>query len=244
MRHFQAGCIVVLLGAVAQAVVAQPYRTTHEEPPTRELQELYEKAIYDSAIYRSANLRLLRPLSPDKDGEVLVATVSDLDGDVGSLIVSSGDGVWVTGVPEIQDQCRDFTGDVLMKLRQLLGLPPNAKVPRVLVLRVRISDVFRPAPDASVTTRSPCPPLGDVSLPSNCGNVFPSDTVSAHYAWMASQSFGLHEVPGGYPWTHLGYTYNWAPAATDRYGASEYVIRTGALALIVSNVPTLQYCAK
>jgi hypothetical protein len=49
------------------------------------------------------------------------------------------------------------------------------------------------------------------------------------------------ELPGGYLWTHLGYTYDWAPDH-DRYGASEYVIRAGAPALIVGNVTAEAYC--
>lgn len=241
MRRFVG--VLVFLAALTQAAIAQPYHRTKEEAGARELQLVYEKAIYDSAVYRCANLRELRPLSPDRDGQVLVATLTSLDGEVGSLLTSSGDGIWVTGVPEVQNKCQEFTGDVLMQTRQLLGLPPNADVPRVLVLRVRLSDVFRPSPDAGVTTASPCPPLGDEPLPCHCGNVFPPETTSQHYAWMASQSFRLHELPGGYPWTHMGYTYNWAPGA-DRYGASEYVIRAGASALIVSNVSSTQYCAK
>jgi hypothetical protein len=59
---------------------------------------------------------------------------------------------------------------------------------------------------------------------------------------MATEVFFLHSIPNGYPWTHLGYTYNWTPGA-DRYGASEYVIRGGATATIVDNVPSLKYCA-
>jgi len=47
-----------------------------------------------------------------------------------------------------------------------------------------------------------------------------------------SSRFYLHTIPNGYPWTHLGYTYNWAPGG-DRYGASEYVIRGNAKAVIV-----------
>ena len=60
----------------------------------------------------------------------------------------------------------------------------------------------------------------------------------------AASSFSLHAVPDGYPWTHLGYTYNWAPSA-DRYGASEYVIRKDAQypIVVVSNVAPEAYCA-
>jgi hypothetical protein len=234
--------LVVLAALMPDPLFAQPYHRRHKDPVERALQDAYEKAIYDSAVYRCSNLRPLCPLEPDSRGEVLLATLTNVDGTVGSLIVAPSDGIWVAGAPELHDRCREFTGDVVMKLRQLLGLPPDADVPRVLELRARITDVFRPAPDSNVRTSAPCPPLGDVMLPCNCGTFFPPSTTSTHYQWMASQEFMLHELPGGYPWTHLGYTYNWAPEA-DRYGASEYVIRGGAAALIVKNVSPTEYCA-
>jgi hypothetical protein len=242
---------LVLLLSVAAITIqsapayAQPYH--RRIPPaqvTAEHQSLlamYECAIFNSAVYDSTNLRRLRPLVADSNGEVIVATLTSADGKVGELLPVTGTGVWVTGVPEVQEICRGFSGDVVMKVRQLLGLPPDAHVPRVLVLRVKIADVFRAAVDPNVSSTTPCEQLQDAPRMDDCGNVFPSDTTPSHYAWMASQSFELHALPDGYPWTHLGYTFNWAPDA-DRYGASEYVVRPGARALIVGNERAEAYC--
>jgi hypothetical protein len=149
--------------------------------------------------------------------------------------------MWVTGVPEVQTICRGFQGDVAMQLRQLLGLPPDADTTRFLVLTVAAKDLFRPSPDDTTTTFYPCQLATDGSIPSDCGNTFPSTTTTAHYQWMAVEGFFLHTIPNGYPWTHLGYTFNWAPGA-DRYGASEYVIRPNATATIVSKATVSEYC--
>lgn len=237
--------LLLILTTAAGNAMAQPY---HQRIPpsqvTREYQTLlatYERAVFDSAVYQSRNLRPLRPLTPDANGEVIVATATSMDGKVGELLPVKGAGVWVTGVPEVRDICRAFTGDVVMQVRQLLGLPPDAHIPRVITLRVKASDIFRPAVDPRVTTAAPCEQLHDAPAPADCGNVFPSNTTPSHYQWIATQAFELHELPGGYPWTHLGYTYNWAPNK-DRYGASEYVIRAGSPALIVENVSTEAYC--
>jgi len=56
-------------------------------------------------------------------------------------------------------------------------------------------------------------------LPADCGNSFPDATTAAHYQWIANRVV-LPSIPfpNGYPWTHLGYTYNWAPGG-DRYVA-------------------------
>ncbi|HXA15737.1 MAG TPA: hypothetical protein VN380_02000 [Thermoanaerobaculia bacterium] len=227
----------------------QPFQRGTEVKPeqplageTQALWNIYERAVIDSAVYQRWNVRPLRPLTPDEHGQVLVAMVTSKDGKVGDSLTAGTYGMWVTGVPEVQTLCRAFHGDVAMQLRELLGLPPDADVPRVLVLKVAVSDLFRPAPDDSTNTPLPCKPLSDNTTPTDCGNTFPSTTTPSHYQWMAVETLYLHAIPNGYPWTHLGYTYNWTPGA-DRYGASEYVIRGGAKGKIIENVPTVRYCA-
>jgi hypothetical protein len=246
MRHW---LLVVAFAAVGiadgRSASGQPYHQRRAPAVITaehtQLLRTYERAVFDSAVYQAANLRSLRPLIPNEKGEVLVASLTSLDGKVGDLLPVADAGVWVTGVPEVQDICRGFTGDVVMQLRQLLGLPPDAHVPRMIVLRARVTDIFRPAVDPNVLTAAPCEKLSEAPTPSDCGNLYPSDTTQFHYTWMADQAFQLHQLPQGYPWTHLGYTYNWAPKA-DRYGASEYVIREGAPAVIVENVTPEAYC--
>jgi len=229
---------VALLTAWACAALAQtpPPRL----PPDQQvLWNAYFQSVYDSAVYQRAHVRELFPLRPDADGFVLAATLGRRDGNVGDTITATGEGIWVTIVPEVQSICRGFRGDVQMQLRQLLGLPPDADVPRFLVLRVKASEIFRPSPYAETTTKYPCPdPAGDAT----CGNVFPSTATPAHVQWIATASFNLHAIPYGYPWTHLGYTYNWAPGK-DRYGASEYVIRPPATAVIVQKATPADYCS-
>jgi hypothetical protein len=229
---------VFLLAAWACAAAAQtpPPRL----PPDQQvLWNAYFQSVYDSAVYQRANVRELFPLRADHDGFVRVATLGRRDGNVGGTITSTGEGIWVTLVPEVQMICRHFTGDVPMQLRELLGLPPDADVPRFLVLLVKASDIFRPSPYAETITKYPC--LDPASDPT-CGNVFPSTATPAHVQWIATASFNLHAIPYGYPWTHLGYTYNWAPGK-DRYGASEYVIRAGATAVIVQKATPAEYCS-
>src|SRR5205807_1376490 len=103
-----------------------------------------------------------------------------------------------------------------------------------------LSDIFRPSPWPDTNTQWPCQ---EESAP-NCGNSFPPNATPAHIQWIATANLALHSVPNGYPWTHLGYTYNWAPGA-DRYGASEYIISKKASypIFVVSNVSPAEYCA-
>lgn len=233
---------------LATTLAAQPYRKLI--PPNqvtdehRKLDLLYTKALYDSSVYKPEHVRELRPLIIDEYGQVHVATLTGSHDDVkpDTVITSTGAGIWVTGVPEVQDICKTWTGDVVMQLRQLLGLPPEAHETRMLTLRVKASDVFRPSPHGAITTTMPCTQLHGAPLPNGCGNLFGPDATPEHYQWIAQQSFELHEIPDGYPWTHLGYTYNWTPGA-DRYGASEYVIRSGADVYVESVQTPQEYCA-
>jgi hypothetical protein len=229
---------IALLAAAACAASAQtpPQRLAADQ---QTLWNAYFQSVYDSAVYQRNHVRQLYPLRPDAEGIVLVATLGRRDGNVGDPIAVTGEGIWVTAVPEVQTICRGFTGDVALQLRQLLGLPPDADVPRFLVLRAKASDLFRPSPYADTMTSYPCP---DPASDANCGNAFPSTATPTHVLWISTSSFSLHAIPYGYPWTHLGYTYNWAPGK-DRYGASEYVIRAGATATIVQKATAADYCA-
>ena len=239
--------IYILLSG--NSTLAQPFQRSAEAPPTQPLAgdtqalwSAYERALYDSSVYQRWNVRPLRPLIADERGQVLVATLTSRDGKIGETITPGPHGIWVTGVPEVQMICRRFKGDIEMQLRQLLGLPPDADTTRFLVLSVGIGDLFRPAPDDSISKRFPCEIPADNKIPADCGNRFPDATSPSHYEWISTESFYLHAIPNGYPWTHLGYTYNWTPGA-DRYGASEYVIRGNAKAVIVGNAPPSIYCA-
>lgn len=35
-------------------------------------------------------------------------------------------------------------------------------------------------------------------------------------------------MQGGYPWTRLGYTYDWGSRSSNKYGLSEFVIMPGS----------------
>jgi hypothetical protein len=241
--------LALVIFASLTTLQAQPYQrkpeATPDEPLAGETQSLwnaYERAVFDSSVYQRWNVRPLRPLTADDRGQMIVATITNKTGNAGETLTVGPHGLWVTGVPEIQTICRGFHGDIAMQVRQLLGLPPDADIPNVLTLSVGKDDLFRPSPDDSISTRFPCKNLTDAASQPDCGNVFPSTTSPSHYQWIAVESFYLHAIPNGYPWTHLGYTYNWAPGA-DRYGASEYVIRGNAKALIVESTTTLRYCA-
>ena len=198
---------------------------------------VYRTSIYSSAVYQHDHVRELRPLVAT-DGKVLVVSMRTVALPKGTLTLN-GD-MWVTGVPEVRDRCRAFHGDVVERLHQLLGLPPAERDEPAFfsTMRVNATDIFRPSPDASIATPYPC----DDEKSEACGNVFPENATPAHKAWIARSTLGLHRWPGGYPWTHLGYTYDWGGRGESAYGASEYVIRGGSQVEVIDAMSYTEYC--
>ncbi len=202
-------------------------------------QALSSKALaYDNTIYQSA------VFSPSKVHELLtidgtakpVSVVTWASKDTADRFYPHGAtrvgvDVWVTRVPQLQEACAAFPteSDALrLRLQQFLGLPaaPGERV--VIALEVDPAEIFRPCPDPDPAK-------------SECAAAFPPGVDIAYKAWFAEQVLSRYRQPGGYPWTRLGYTYDWAPGSTT-IGASEFVIRKGSTVTVTEKVPTEAYC--
>jgi hypothetical protein len=136
-----------------------------------------------------------------------------------------------------------------VRLTQLLGLPaprtplrPDGYARQFVTMSVPLAAVFRPCTDPRTDTTA-CGTQLPPSLPANA----PPD----YYKWFANQAMSSWRIPAegaapeGYPWTRLGYTYNWMPGAASRYGVSEYVIpgASRATEVIVRSIETIKdYC--
>jgi hypothetical protein len=143
---------------------------------------------------------------------------------------------WVTVVPEI----RGFFGVTVpqpLRIAQLLGLPPEAgtagdpnEYKYMLEMWVSPEDLFRPCPDTEISDTT-------------CETGFPADafrmldqsnkvraTAGPEYgvfktysSWFNSQtrySYTMGSSP--YPWTRLGYTYDWG--SSNHIGLSEFIV--------------------
>jgi hypothetical protein len=196
----------------------------------------WRAAVDDSGVYQSSRVEPLRPLIADDTGSVVVATFRATPLPAGTMTIP-GD-TWVTGVPEVQSRCRAFRGDVGLQVRQLLGLPSDYRGRTFVTFCANAADIFRPSPDARIDRVLPCDPYSA----DDCGNVFPDSANDAHRAWIGSAIMGTHLWPGGYPFTHLGYTYDWRGRGAA-YGASEYILRKGAVVEVLDAQPLEQYCA-
>lgn len=145
--------------------------------------------------------------------------------------------IWVTAAPELQNKCQDKKfgrkEGLDLRLKQLFGLPPNVEKKYFVEFWVRPKDLFRPCPDEEITDE-------------NCDLIFPENTSEEHQAWVNDlrlASYYNAEWDHNYPWTQLGYTYDWNKKNKNHVGLSEFVIGKDADVIIKGFVPTEEYCA-
>ena len=191
-RRFLSCSLIVLVFPASAAVW---------DDPSNELWKHYNATVTDSAVYRHENLRRLHPLKFDP--QTFTTTVVTLTNDAYPAGVQTlSRAVWVTAVPEVQEKCSKFSDqDLALRLRQLLGLQPDAKFQYFVTMIVKSSDVFRPVTDPTTTTEWPCSDSTQVT----CGETFPDWVTSTHVKWIANQMLSsyiiLEQHTGSYSYT-------------------------------------------
>ena len=140
--------------------------------------------------------------------------------------------VWITLDGAVQSYCeKSKQGEQVSDIEKLLGLPPGSGAKRVFVtLEANSADMFRPCADPSITAET-------------CSADFPKGVSESHMAWYAQQSAGSYQTNPGYPWTRLGYTYNWKEGKSE-VGPAEFVVRKGSTVLSISIKDTATYCSE
>ena len=175
------------------------------------------------------------------DGQAYVLMVSYVSsfkyyqGTVGKPYNTGQYTIWVTAAPFVKDLCSDATwsgGNLALRLEQLLGLPPGGSRAGFVQFWVRPQDLFRPCPDNEVTDRQ-------------CSLNIPADVEPWYREWLnelrSQQYYFCPPNKQGYPWTQLGYTFDWKDLAKP-VGMSEFVIKENAVVYVESLTSTAQYC--
>ncbi len=240
------------------------------DPASPEIRAAYEAAIEDAQVPTPAEIsRDLTPLLPSTEGliwndqgQILMATWTKKQyyeptelrpGQTYPLPVDT----WFTATPLARDFCQALDLDVPMltlRLEQLIGLPPGRGKDAFLEVWVDPTDLFRPCPDPEISDHE-CQveiPVVDRDLrrPWDCGlkrqvsgrylTVHPG-----HLRWMCdnwASSYGHEELFDNYPWTALGYTYDWGNPG-DPVGLSEYVAPAGSVVVFHGVTPIEGYCS-
>jgi hypothetical protein len=152
---------------------------------------------------------------------------------------------WVTAGEQVPEVCAGLTGDALSRrVEQLLGLPEGGGRDAFLQVWIDPEALFRPCADPDVT--SPTCPVAAPLVPGDGDSVSwsCSGELSEHEAWLCDTwiaRYSSSEVDQRYPWTSLGYTYDWADLEHPE-GATELVAEGGSSVVFEALVPNEVYC--
>jgi hypothetical protein len=210
-----------------------------EKTPT--LQELYETAILDAVVADSNEIcTTLVAISPvnttlswrgsGDSASVLVVTwtkyiASYPLGDTVNLVWGE---TWVTVPYEFKQWCQKHNPnpDSALRIEQLLGLPAGKGYTHFAELWVHPSDLFRPAPDCEITDNR-----AELTLQPGAD--------STYAAWYKANILNSY-FPPRFPWTRLGYTYDWGNSQSE-IGLSEFVIRKNAKVIVNATYTSSAY---
>lgn len=136
--------------------------------------------------------------------------------------------IWVTPHPQLYDLCTAYTGThQRLRIQKALGLPPRSGDYGVVELFIDPKYLFRPAPDPAVCDPSAglAPARSSPYLTEN-----PLHGISAGYAAWYRNNYdhsgyaATNNLNASWPWTRLGYTYDYANVPNKPFGLSEYVV--------------------
>jgi len=126
--------------------------------------------------------------------------------------------VFVTVAPYLKEKKLSKLNEkkLTMRLNQLLGLPPKSKYSYFMEVWVSPDDIIRPCFSSSITANA-CEytPSKDDALNTD------------HMSWLYKYIYDSYQDPDRekrYPFSHLGYTYDWNRKNKSHVGLSEFVI--------------------
>jgi hypothetical protein len=207
--------------------------------------ETFKKALDRLFSSKSTKVLPLFPLKP-KDGKVNVVTYTSFNYSQTNLSVEyhlTRD-IWVSSVEEIQPLCQKWESrghKLKMRLLQLLGLRPESKMTHFVIFSVPIDRIYRPSPNPDPTSIYPC----GHELTSDCQELLAMRNLTEQQQTIASwlnETLKVGPRSTGYPWTGLGYTYDWSPDSRDNYGVSEYIVMAHTNVTIQKIISEEEFC--
>jgi len=225
---------LIVNGCKSEDNPVTPVETSAEE--MYELAMRYAMVAEENEIY--SNLIAVKPENSYlnwSNGYVLVVTWTKYSSSypVNDTISTWWGETWVTAAPELKDWYKKnpvSKEKITLRTEQLLGLPKNSGNAFFVELWVNPDDLLRPAYDNEINDNT-------------CGLFFP-ETVSADYiSWFNDNiiySYYPQKNKNKYPWTRLGYTYDWGNPSNE-IGLSEFLIKKDAKVIVKSNQSTEDY---
>ena len=205
----------------ALITVAAVCLTGCKKEPSKTYEELYSDAVKDAAfadedeILPLVTLTESDPMTTWQDGKVLLLTWHNYPDSYpeGENVTIQWGPVWTFTDKEVASHGKEFSDDPEMRLKQLIAFAPDSEHSTVTGFWVDPQDVKRPAYQTDPTV-------------GNMTNDFGESVDEEFKAWFDDNILWSYFY-GEYPWTRLGYTYDWADNGTE-YGMTEFIVESGA----------------
>ena len=136
--------------------------------------------------------------------------------------------MFVTAAPELKNKiaaARPYT-DLTLRVEQMLGLPDNG-YKYCVELWVKPADLFRPSPDSEA----------DDAV---AQLIYPSTATTDHKNWLNQHIYESYFSDNPFPFTRLGYTYDWLGKNNNVIGASEFVVKINSTVTVKAEPVTLE----
>lgn len=197
--------------------------------PLPSADELYEAALKDSmtieeseTAYRLITVTKSEELIRwDEEGErVLLVTWHKYPGSYpkGEEVEVKWGYIWTFTDREIEKkyaELKDGNDDIVLRLEQLIGLPPNKGHTHFTAMWVYPSDIIRPAYNTSITSPS-------------IYSAFDSRQDDAEFVSWFNSNILYSYFEDAYVWSRLGYTYDWSDGGSE-YGLTEFLVKNDSV---------------
>lgn len=226
------------------------------ERPTPE--EVYARAVREAIRPKLADVsHSLVAVSLDRSVKVVTWTRHESKSDYEGKTAPSDKDTWVTVFPHLKSFCQEYvkshsadSKQLSLRLEQRLGLPPGSNYDTFVEFTVDPKDVsnfFRPCSATSPATNDcqPASALKPVELQADLRDPKKKQEMESRY-WFLNTYYHSFSSTKQFPWTSLGYTFDWAPSEAGdqlvRFGESEFVVPAGAAITPGSATATVSYC--
>ena len=192
--------------------------------PTMHYQDAVEDTIEDNEIQPLVSLKQGEPfVTYDTSGRVLLLTVHS----VPQVFVPHESAplqrsTWTFTDKEFMAWLRDHGMSISLydwpvRFNQLLGMPMSRKSTHVSALWVHTADIIRPAYTTDIYSSKMSRSFADAY----------ANHDPRYHDWFNGNIISSYFSGDSYPWTRIGYTYDWGNAHGE-YGLSEFLVIKGA----------------
>lgn len=215
------------------------------------LQAKYNAAVLDAADALEEEIQRLVVINSQSDeinwninkDKVLMVTMhkGEKDFNLGAMTVERE--IWTVADKELvawYKANKDKVKDMPLRMKQLMGLPPTGEHAYFTAFWVDPKDIIRPA----FSTNVQVPDMKTAFDDEGETEIEFSETKKWFRIWFDKNRSRSYVKRGGFPWTRLGYTYDWSKVGTSesKYGLSEFLIVPGAEVDVIftKNLKTFQ----